>query len=45
MGDTEKQTLIMAGQKHAQSSSLKENSFFKIEKESLLIYSLTINGN
>ena len=28
-----------------QSSSLNENSFCKTEKENLLLYSLTINGN
>ena len=45
--DTEKQMLLLAGYKYMYATIIqfKENSFCKTEKENLLIYSLTINGN
>ena len=44
-GDTEKQSLLLAGYKQSRNRSLKGSSFCKTEKENLLICSLTINGN
>ena len=44
-GDTEKQTLPLAGYKLSHNRSLKGNSFCKTEKENLFMCSLKINGN
>ena len=43
--DTEKQTLLLAGYKHATIIDFKRNSLCKTDKENLLIYLLMINGN
>ena len=43
--DTEKQTLLLAGSKHTTIVDFERKFFLKTERENLLIYSLTINGN
>ena len=43
--DTEKQTLLLAGYKHATIIDFKRNFLCKTNKENFLIYLLMINGN
>ena len=44
-GGTEKQTLLLAGYKHATIVKFERKFFFKTDSENVLIYPLTINWN